>query len=110
MSKAVFMMDCVAELEENTEVGQEDITPVEGKPEISLCAVNGIVLPETMRLVGPRIIVLIDSGSKQNFISNYVVQLLQLPQENLKDFQVKVASGEHIVSTGICGQVPHPGM
>lgn len=48
----LFMMDCVAELEENAEVGQEDITPVEGKPEISLCAVNGIVLPETMRLVG----------------------------------------------------------
>ena len=69
----------------------------EAQPEISLHALSGWSDYRTMRVTARigqcEMVVLIDSGSTHNFISEKIANLLQLPVVPTKHFNVKVANG-----------------
>jgi len=69
---------------------------MEFQPEISLHALSGWTTYKTMRVlakIGPyNMVVLIDSGSTYNFISEKEVNMLQLPIVPTNSFNVRVAN------------------
>ena len=72
----------------------------EPKLEITLHALTGWTAPKTMRVtakMGPHeVMVLIDSGSTHNFISNRLANKLRLPVIPTETFLVRVANGERL--------------
>ena len=74
------------------------------EPEITLHALTGWTAPKTMRITAKicahDIIVLIDSGSTHNFISERMVNLLRLPVVPTQTFTVRVANGENLKCQG----------
>ncbi|XP_034707028.1 uncharacterized protein LOC117930485 [Vitis riparia] len=73
-------------------------------PEITLHALMGWTVPKTMRIatrIGAHdVVVLIDSGSTHNFISECMANLLRLPVVLTKSFKVRVANGENLRCQG----------
>ena len=73
-------------------------------PEISLHALTGWTATKTMRVtakIGTHdIVVLIDSGSTHNFISDKVAALLHLPVVPTAPFHVRVANGQPLKCQG----------
>ena len=69
-------------------------------PEITLHALTGWTAPKTMRITAKicahDVIVLIDSGSTHNFISERMANLLRLPVVPTQPFTVRVANGENL--------------
>lgn len=67
------------------------------KPKISLLALIGWTTSKTMRFSARirqyKVVVLIDSGSTHNFISEKIANLLQLPVIPTEPFNVRVANG-----------------
>ncbi|RVW63788.1 Transposon Tf2-2 polyprotein [Vitis vinifera] len=76
----------------------------EPKLEITLHALTGWTVPKTMRVtakMGPHeVMVLIDSGSTHNFISNRLANKLRLPVIPTETFPVRVANGERLKCQG----------
>ena len=76
----------------------------EPKLEITLHALTGWTAPKTMRVtakMGPHeVMVLIDSGSTHNFISNRLANKLRLPVIPTETFPVWVANGERLKCQG----------
>ncbi|RVW35013.1 Retrovirus-related Pol polyprotein from transposon 17.6 [Vitis vinifera] len=74
------------------------------KPEISFHALTGWSTPKTMRITAKigqhKVVVLIDSGSTHNFISEKVADMLHLPVVPTKPFTVKVANGTPLKCQG----------
>ena len=70
------------------------------KPEIKLHALTGWSAPKTMqiaiRIDAHDVIILIDSGSTHNFISEHLTNLLRLPVMPTEIFTVWVANGKHV--------------
>lgn len=99
-------------LEGSYSANDEDDTNEEAiiEPEISLHALTGWSSSRTMRVmakIGPyEVVVLIDSGSTHNFISEKVANLLQLPVVPTKPFNVKVANGNPLKCQGRFEHVP----
>lgn len=81
----------------------------EDQAEISMSAMDGRVTPDTMRVLGEingvQVIMLLDSGSTDNFIRLNVVQALKLPVDTSTLLKVGVASGVKILSKGICKNI-----
>ena len=73
-------------------------------PEITLHALMGWTVPKTMRIaarIGAHdVVVLIDSGSTHNFISERMANLLRLPMVPTESFTVRVANGENLRCQG----------
>ena len=73
-------------------------------PEITLHALMGWTVPKTMRMAARicshDVVVLIDSGSTHNFISECVTNLLRLPVVSTESFTVRVANGENLRCQG----------
>ncbi|KAL6312286.1 hypothetical protein AAG906_017119 [Vitis piasezkii] len=65
---------------------------------------NGMDVPKTMRIVARigahDVVVLIDSGSTHNFISECMANLLRLPVVPTESFTVRVANGENLRCQG----------
>ena len=86
-------------LEGHTDTSNEEeaMDQMEFHPEISLHALSGWSSHRTMRVMEKighyEVVVLIDSGSTHNFISEKVANLLQLPVVPTEPFNVKVANG-----------------
>lgn len=78
--------------------------------EISMIVVKGVNAQNTMRSVGVikghLVIVLLDTGSSRNFISQKVVEQLKLPLHSVSKLRVRVASGESMTSNGMCVKIP----
>ncbi|RVW57854.1 hypothetical protein CK203_117249 [Vitis vinifera] len=76
---------------------KEAETDLPSDPEISLHALTGWTATKTMRVtakIGTHdVVVLIDSGSTHNFISDKVAALLHLPVVPTAPFHVRVANG-----------------
>ena len=74
------------------------------EPEITLHALMGWTVPKTMRIVARigahDVVVLIDSGSTHNFISERMANLLRLPMVPTESFTVRVANGENLRCQG----------
>lgn len=75
-------------------------------PEISLHAICGAQAPQTMKVEGNmgkhRVVVLVDSGSTHNFVSERLAHKLGLQSKSKGKFEVVVANGEKVASGGKC--------
>lgn len=89
---------------EDEELQRAETPEDQVEPEISLHALTGWTSPQTMRVaatVGSQhVMVLIDSGSTHNFLSERVARLLRLPVIPTKSFAVRVANGERLTCQG----------
>ncbi|KAA8519438.1 hypothetical protein F0562_013687 [Nyssa sinensis] len=76
----------------------------EFEPEITLHALTGWTAPRTMRMTATmgslEVVVLIDSGSTHNFISDCLASMLRLPVVPTEIFNVRVANGERLKCQG----------
>jgi hypothetical protein len=86
---------CDNDLEE--QLNQEKYEEPTG-PSITLHALSGWTTPKTMQIAAKigscNVIILIDSGSTHNFISERTANLLRLPVVPTETFTVQVANGE----------------
>lgn len=105
----LFIIEAVGEEETRIMGKKSSVKDQEDQAEISLSAMNGRVTPDTMRVLGEingvQVIMLLDSGSTENFISLNVVQALKLPVDTSSLLKVGVASGVKILSKGICKKI-----
>ncbi|KAG7987413.1 hypothetical protein I3843_03G132800 [Carya illinoinensis] len=80
-----------------------DVAKVQ-EPEITLHALTGWTVPRTMRMTATigslKVVVLIDSGSTNNFISDRLASTLRLPVVPMETFIVRVANGERLKCQG----------
>jgi hypothetical protein len=77
---------------------------LERELEITFHALTGWTTPKTMRVSAKmgshEVMVLIDSGSTHNFISNRLASMLKLPVIPTESFHVRVANGEGLTCQG----------
>jgi hypothetical protein len=82
----------------------------EDELEVSIDALTGWASPRTMRVAATiksqPMMVLIDSGSTYNFLSDKVARTLRLPVVLTKSFTVHVANGERLLCQGRFEKVP----
>jgi hypothetical protein len=82
----------------------------ETSPHISLHALMGHPIPQTIRLLGhidsQPLSILIDSGSTHNFIQDRVAKQLGLNLEPTQSFQVLVGNGEELNCSHMSQQTP----
>lgn len=75
---------------------EETLTKLEHEPEITLHALTRWTTSKpmkvTVKVVQYDVMVLIDSGSTQNFISENIASLLQLPVVPIEPFSVRIAN------------------
>lgn len=108
MKGRVYLLLDVDDDEPWTDTGWTDKEKGEAPedPQISLNALIGVSLPQTMRtplkIKGMKATALIDSGSTHNLINPKVARFLKIPVTEGKRFKVKVANGESMESTGQC--------
>ncbi|CAL1394368.1 unnamed protein product [Linum trigynum] len=77
--------------------------------EISLAAVTGLSGPQTLRfqaqVEGVDAVVLVDSGSTHNFVTEKKAEEMRLPLEPITPFVVKVANGKPLICRSKCDDV-----
>lgn len=105
-----FSGESSIKLKEITGDTTEDTIPdFQSEPEISLHALTGWSTSRTMRVTAKighhEVVVLIDSGSTHNFISEKVAYLLHLPVIPTESFTVRVANGNRLQCQGRYEQV-----
>ncbi|XP_040996109.1 uncharacterized protein LOC121242288 [Juglans microcarpa x Juglans regia] len=95
------------EIDQGGDTGE--VQEPELEPEIMLHALTGWTTPRTMRItatMGSReVMVLIDSGSMHNFISDRLANSLRLPVVPTEPFIVRVANGEQLTCQGRFNEV-----
>ena len=111
--KLFFIEACLDE--EQMDIGEEDETDeiqleeMDENLSISLHAIAGTPTPQTMRVKanveGKVVIILIDTGSTHNFMSENMAARLKLQPSGTAKFNVTVASGEKIPSNGRCPRI-----
>ena len=98
--------DEVQDKEEEAEISDNR----EDELEVSIHALTGWASPRTMRVAATiksqPIMVLIDSRSTHNFLSDKVARTLRLPVVPTKSFTVHVANGERLLCQGRFEKVP----
>jgi hypothetical protein len=86
--------------------GATDLDPNTYNPHISVNALEGVTGLNTLRVTGrvekQPIVILIDSGSTHNFISNHVADRLHCNLTNIKALTVQVADGGIMACTSVC--------
>jgi hypothetical protein len=111
--KKLFLIEGVYEedpetpaCEENQGLWEEDEPEI---PEISLYAILGVQLPQTMRIAGTikraRVVMLADTESTHNFLSTHLAEQLGLEPDKHTAFDVLVANGGRLSSKGKCSVV-----
>ena len=104
--KKLFLIEAYT-TEEHGDVSMElELEEEQETPGISLHAISGDHAPETMKVSGKiglvPAMVLLDSGSSHNFISESLAQKLVLQPAQEKKIRVMVASEERLTSKGRC--------
>ncbi|XP_039130202.1 uncharacterized protein K02A2.6-like [Dioscorea cayenensis subsp. rotundata] len=83
---------------------------LDNTPCISYHALNGFLVPSTLKIAGKifgkPVVVLIDSGSTNNFIQTRWAHHLSLPVQPSSHLKVTVGNGETLTCGGECLQVP----
>ncbi|CAL5377841.1 unnamed protein product [Camellia sinensis] len=106
--KKLFLIEGSWSDEEDDDVDMEVIELKENEetPGISLHAIYGARAPQTMKVRGRvgqhQITLLIDSGSTHNFLNSKVARKLGVSTNSAGRFEVVVANGEKISSSGRC--------
>lgn len=85
----------------------------EAKPtpevDISLSSVVGLTNPKTMKMKGviggDEVLIMVDPGATNNFISLNTVNTLNIPYTNHNKFAVTLGNGEKIQGEGECFQL-----
>ena len=89
---------------------EEEVDDKEDELGVSIHALTGWASPRTMRVAATikshQLMVLIDSGSTHNFLSDKVARTLRLPVVPTKSFTVHVANGEKLLCRGRFEKVP----
>lgn len=85
-------------------------TSSEGTMEINLRSLSGTFNPQAIRLQGAiqghQIFILVDSWSTHNFIQGAVAEKLGIGTQKVSEFQVYIGSGEFMLCSEVCRQVP----
>jgi hypothetical protein len=88
---------------------EEDSDLIPDPAQISLHALMGHSIPQTLRVMGQinnhQVGVLIDSGSTHNFVQDRVVKQLGLTIQQAHSFNVLVGNGEQLGCTSMCSKV-----
>ncbi|KAK2971290.1 hypothetical protein RJ640_001316 [Escallonia rubra] len=108
--KKLFLIEgCWSEDEEEKDDEKEgELETNEGEevPEISIHAMCGAKAPQTMRVKGKmgarQVTFLIDSGSTHNFLNDKLATKIGLIPNSEGKFEVSVANGEKLCSSGRC--------
>nr|POF00120.1 hypothetical protein CFP56_19082 [Quercus suber] len=105
--KKLFLIEACT-TEEDGDVSMElELEEEQETPSISLHAISGDHAPETMKVSGKigsvPAMVLLDSGSSHNFISESLAQKLVLQPAQEKKIRVMVASGERLTNPVMSG-------
>ncbi|KAL4187831.1 hypothetical protein AMTRI_Chr09g40750 [Amborella trichopoda] len=105
--KKLFLIEgCYEEEDDYDKLGLEEdvLDEFHELPEISLHAIYGLRVPETMRVKGSlghiAVMVLIDSGGTHNFMSEMLAKKVGMQPTNGSRFEVMVASGEKLPTPG----------
>ena len=90
-------------------VAVDDVMNVEGQVSISLNSVVGINNPKTMKLLGKvkgvSVVIMVDLGATNNFISLNTIATLNISIEPTDDFHVTLGTGDVRKDNGICKEV-----
>nr|DAD47769.1 TPA_asm: hypothetical protein HUJ06_017706 [Nelumbo nucifera] len=88
----------------------DTVAELESPPEISQHAVSGTNSSQAMRIHGTLynkpLLILIDSGSTQNFLDPRIAEKTRISPIFYQTFEVMVASGQKLQGSGKCNQVP----
>jgi hypothetical protein len=87
-----------------------EIDPTPDPTQISLHALMGHSIPQTLRVMGQirnnPVSTLIDSGSTHNFVQDRVARQLGLPTEPAHSFKVLVGNREVLNCSTMCPNIP----
>jgi hypothetical protein len=105
--KRLFLIDgCYEEDDPPDDPDDFAFNPEEGIPKISLHAITGAPVLQTMRIKGEiqhhKLILLVDFSSTYNFINELWAERMGITPTSLVTFEVVVANGEKIAIKGIC--------
>lgn len=94
----------------NEEESNEEEAPAEGEAaEVELRAITGVTSKRTMKLKGQvngkEVVILIDSGATNNFISQELVEDLRLVIDPSTQFGVTIGDGTRCEGKGTCKRV-----
>ena len=107
--KKLFLIEACNDEDNGDVVMDVELVEENEVPGISLHAMSGSDAPETMRVRGAigivSTVVLLDSGSTHNFVSEHLATKLNLQPATNKKVTVEVASGEKLSSKGKCNAV-----
>ena len=107
--KKLFLIEACNDEDDGDVVMDVELVEENEVPGISLHAMSGSDAPETMRVRGAigivSTVVLLDSGSTHNFVSERLATKLNLQPATNKKVTVEVASGEKLSSKGKCNAV-----
>ncbi|XP_066373865.1 uncharacterized protein [Miscanthus floridulus] len=106
--KRLFLLDAAMEDGEDTTESSEPTAAEEESPIFSLHAIAGVRFTDTMQLDvdlgGTSLIVLLDSGSTHNFISESAAQRTGLPLQRRPRLTATVANDERVACVGVIRQ------
>ncbi|XP_019052082.1 PREDICTED: uncharacterized protein LOC109114217 [Nelumbo nucifera] len=110
----LLLLECHTDNQSHGDSCGSDRSQLEGigeeEPEISMYAITEWTSPRTMQITATigtqEVMVLIGSGSTQNFLSDRIVDSLRLPVVLTKAFTVHVANGERLLCQGRFDKVP----
>jgi hypothetical protein len=98
----LFLIEEVETLEDGKVIGELKDGEMEETPEISLNTIKGTPNPRTMRLVGvlknQQMVILIDSGSRHNFVDAHLAKIFGLQVQLTQSIRVRIANGQDIES------------
>jgi hypothetical protein len=98
----------VSELPEITDITPPS-DPAKVEPVISLNSLTGFSTPQTLKLIGyikhQKVIILVDSGSTQNFIHRCIAQETHCYIHAMNNFQIMIANGGSMKCGGNCENV-----
>jgi hypothetical protein len=104
----LFLLDCAVEEDIDEAAAGAELAQIEESSAFSLHAIAGVRATDTMQidvnLAGHAFIVLLDSGSTHNFISESAAQRTRLPLQHRPCLTATVANGDRVSCVGVIRQ------
>jgi hypothetical protein len=104
----LFLLDCAVEEDIDEAAAGAELAQIEESSAFSLHAIAGVRATDTMQidvnLAGHAFIVLLDSGSTHNFISESAAQCTGLPLQHRPCLTATVANDDRVSCVGVIRQ------